>query len=48
MTLGYMNSANLITFSVAGLPIAANGGGLNMTIPGSQHTSTIGLRNRLA
>lgn len=44
LALGSYSNANPITFSIVGLPSNAT---VSMTIPGSQHTWTIGMRNRL-
>lgn len=42
--LGQYSNAAPITFSITGLPSTAV---VNLTVPGSQHTWTIGMRNRL-
>lgn len=44
LALGQYSNVNPITFSITGLPSTAT---VNMTIPGSQHVWTIGMRNRL-
>lgn len=44
LALGAYSNANPITLSIVGLPSNAT---VNMTVPGSQHTWTIGMRNRL-
>lgn len=44
LALGSYNSGTPIVFNITGLPSNAN---VSMTIPGSQHVWTIGMRNRL-
>lgn len=44
LALGSYSSSNPISFTINGLPSNAN---VNLTIPGSQHTWTIAMRNRL-
>lgn len=44
LALGAYSNANPITLSIVGLPSNAT---VNMTVPGSQHSWTIGMRNRL-
>lgn len=44
LALGQYSNANPITFNITGLPSTAN---VNMVVPGSLHTWTIGMRNSL-
>jgi hypothetical protein len=44
LVLGQYSNANPITLAVTGLPSTAT---VNLTVPGSQHTWSIGMRNRL-
>lgn len=44
LAIGQYSVANPISFAITGLPSTAS---VSMTIPGSQHTWTIGMRNRM-